>query len=216
MVSPALESTRAVDLTERADAPARTWVADGADVGQADERLMCRVQANDSQAFDELYGRHFGAALAVARSICHSRGLAEEAVQDGFLSIWHARDTYRPPGSASFRGWAMEIVRNRTIDAQRRRMAAKRPQTVEIPAAREIDSLAASPLDQVIDRDRSDVLRESMERIPDAQADVIRLAFFGAMTHAEIAEQFSLPVGTVKGRMRLGLEKLRRDLPADL
>lgn len=180
---------------------------------QSDDGLMERAQGDDPVAFAELYGRHAAPALAVAQSVCRNAGYAEDAVQEGFLSIWRGRARYRPRAGASFRGWAMETVRNRAIDSNRNRTAVKRPQMsgriTELPTG-----TASSPLDAVIERDERVTLETHLKGLPQAQAEVIALAFFGELTHAEIAEQLSLPAGTVKGRMRLGMEKLRRGLDA--
>ncbi len=174
---------------------------------------MKRAQDDDSEAFGRLYDRHAGPAFAVARTVCHDSGNAEEAVQEGFLSIWRGRAGYRPRAAGSFRGWAMETVRNRAIDSHRRQGAAKRPRLSAVPVS-ELPEASASPLEEVIERGERDVLHGLLERLPESQAEVIGLAFFGGMTHTEIADRLELPAGTVKGRMRLGMEKLRRDMDA--
>lgn len=181
---------------------------------ESDEGLMRRVQGGDSAAFGQLYDRHAGPALAVARSVCHNIGLAEEAVQEGFLSIWRGRAGYRPHRGATFGGWAMETVRNRAIDSHRRRAAVKRPRTTALPVTELPGTASGSALDEVIERSEQDELRNHLGRLPEAQAEVITLAFFGGKTHTEIAAQLGLPPGTVKGRMRLGMEKLRREMDA--
>lgn len=115
----------------------------------------------------------------------------------------------------SFSAWAMRTVRNRAIDSSRRDTATKRPRTgnaelIAIPELMAIpDPSSRTPLEGVIFRSDAASLHAALRRIPDAQAVVISLAFFGDLTHAEIAAHLNLPEGTVKGRMRLGLEKLR-------
>lgn len=163
---------------------------------ETDEQLMRRVQRDDSDAFEQLFDRHAVRALRVASSVCRDRGRAEDAVQEGFLSLWHGRAGYRPE-TGSFQAWSMSVVRNRAVDLVQRATAASRPRTVENHEVRRSDDNA---------------LRTSLSRLPDAQAEVIALAYFGQLTHTEIADQLDLPAGTVKGRMRLGLEKMRRDL----
>jgi len=184
---------------------------------QIDGALMGRVQANDSAAFAELYDRHAARALRVAHSVCHDPSRAEEAVQEGFLSIWRRRANYQPE-LGSFQAWAMRIVQNRAIDSVRkaegRRRSAECPRR-EQPGVldEEAPDVVSAPLDdEVIARSESDALRASVQRLPNAQAVVITLAFFGGLSHSEIATQLALPAGTVKGRMRLGLEKLRRQM----
>ena len=179
-------------------------------VEQSDESLMARVQADDPAAFSTLYDRHAAAAFGVARSICPSLNLAEDAVQEGFLSIWRGRATYRPSEGRSFRGWAMQVVRNRAIDSCRK--AGTSPRVVSDRVDEAAGAAAKSAHDEAVDRSEQRDLDEVLERLPDAQAEVIALAFFGGMSHTQISERLDLPEGTVKGRMRLGLEKMRRGL----
>jgi RNA polymerase sigma-70 factor, ECF subfamily len=182
------------------------------DQGESDDALMARVQRDDTNAFGELYDRHRGPAFDVAQSVCHNPGLAEDAVQEAFLSIWRGREGYRPRAGASFRAWAMETVRNRAIDSHRRRGATERPPLAPLLVTDLPEAPSQSPLDEVIERGERDALDGSLSRLPEAQAQVIALAFFGELTHVEIAGQLGLPEGTVKGRMRLGMDKLRRDM----
>lgn len=175
----------------------------------SDERLMRRVQTGDTEAFEQLYDRHAVRAFRVARSVCDA-SRAEDAVQEGFLSIWRSRESYRPE-SGSFQAWSMRIVRNRAIDAARR--DAARPPLADSDHHDPEDTPAPTAVEQdVIARDEADGLRGALKRLPDEQAEVIALAYYGELTHTQIAKQLSIPSGTVKGRMRLGLEKLRRQL----
>jgi RNA polymerase sigma-70 factor (ECF subfamily) len=170
----------------------------------SDRALMVRVAAGDTEAFDELYRRHSRPVLKHARTLCASRELAEEVAQEAFLSLWRGAHLYRPErGSVS--AWLSGMVRNRAIDAWRR--ASIRP--VEVEALEEgprqlqsaIGADAWSP-------DRAAMLG-LMAGLPADQKEAIFLAYFGDMTHAEIAAGTDLPLGTVKGRIRLGMEKLR-------
>lgn len=183
---------------------------------ESDGQLMARVQANDSAAFAELYDRHATHAFAVAQSVCHDASLSEEAVQEGFLSIWRGRASYEPRPNSSFRGWAMQTVRNRAIDARRHVRTGKYPPTTELPATGLPEAVTSTTHEDLIKRGKRRELGNLLQRLPEAQAEVITLAYFGEMTHAEIADQLRLPSGTVKGRMRLGLEKLRRAMEAAL
>lgn len=173
---------------------------------------MGRAQRGDTDAFATLYDRYGERAFRIARAICRDRGRAEDAVQEGFLAIWRSRDSFQTVGG-TFKAWAMRIVRNRAIDSTRR--AAVRP-PIQVndaePARPQADIGGVSPADAVIARSERDVLLASIAELPDAQAEVIVLAFYGELTHAEIAAQLEVPSGTVKGRMRLGLEKLRFEM----
>ena len=170
---------------------------------------MLRVRDDDStEAFGELYDRYVQLALRVAWSVCRDAGRSEEAVQDGFLSVWRARSRYRPE-SGSVKGWILIHLRHRAIDAARRGAAARNGEWLVAVDAAAPDRGSPLPPDAVIARDEGDAMRASIARLPDAQSEVIMLAFYGGLTHKEIAEQLGLPPGTIKGRMRLGLHKLR-------
>ena len=175
---------------------------------ESDEELMGRVQADDIRAFEQLYDRYAMRAFRIARSVCRDSGRAEDAVQEGFMGVWRGRKGYRPMTS-SFKTWAMQIIRNRAIDSSRRE--GSRPPVVE-QTGDEAEPASASAAEQVLATSEARALRASLQRLPEAQSEVIALAFFGEMTHSEIAQQLSLPPGTVKGRMRLGLEKLREEM----
>lgn len=179
---------------------------------EADERLMKRVQADSAEAFTLLYDRCSRQAFQVAYSVCHDRCCTEEAVQEAFLSIWRGRSSYSPRPGRPFRAWAMQTVRNRAIDQVRSGRAAKRPRLAEAEIRDLPDPSLGSPHAEAISRDESRSLRRLQQQLPDSQAEVIALAFFGELSHTEIAAQLELPEGTVKGRMRLGLEKLRRGI----
>ncbi len=177
---------------------------------QSDEELMGGVQAGDPGAFGELYDRHAALALRVARTVDRHRSRAEDAVQEGFLSIWRSRMDYRPD-VGPFQGWAMAIIRHRAVDSFRSESAGHRPQPADVKGVIP-DMSSGSMQDAAIARSEGDALRASLKRLPPAQAEVIALAFFGELSHSEIAAQLSLPEGTVKGRMRLGLSKLRSQM----
>ena len=176
----------------------------------ADEELMQAVQAGDAMAFETIYDRHGGAAFSLAYRIVGTRSAAEDATQDAFLAIWRSRVRYQP-ARGSVRNWILGIVHNRTIDALRRNQVhAKRRADAEGLEERK----AAAELTDVeaFRRDDQRKVRAAIETLPEAQLRVIELAYFGGFTHSQIAEMLDEPVGTVKGRMRLGLEKLRHEL----
>ena len=176
----------------------------------ADEELMQAAQAGDPMAFETLYDRHGGAAFSLAYRIVGTRAAAEDATQDAFLAIWRSRVRYQA-ARGSVRTWILGIVHNRTIDALRRNQVhAKRRADIEGIEDRE----PASELTDVeaLRRDERRRVRAAIETLPEAQVKVIELAYFGGFTHIQIAEMLGEPVGTVKGRMRLGLDKLRREL----
>jgi RNA polymerase sigma-70 factor (ECF subfamily) len=166
-----------------------------------DRALMVHVAAGDTEAFDELYRRHNRRVLAHARTLCASRELAEEVAQEAFVSLWRGAHLYRPE-RGSVGAWLSGMVRNRAIDAWRR--AAIRP--VEVEALEEGSAQLQSA--DTWSPDRAAMLA-LISGLPADQREAVFLAYFGDMTHAEIAAGADLPLGTVKGRIRLGLEKLR-------
>ena len=169
-----------------------------------DSVLMTRIADGDTAAFDELYRRHDRRVLMQARKLCASRELAEEVAQEAFLSLWRGAHAYRA-GSGSVGAWLSSMVRNRAIDAWRR--AAVRPVSVEL-AEDGAGQLQAGAGAEPATPER--VLALSLiGELPAPQKEAIFLAYFGDMTHSEIAAHTDAPLGTIKGRIRLGLERMR-------
>ncbi len=162
-------------------------------------------------AFDELYRRHHRRVLALARKLCASREQAEEIAQEAFVSMWRGAHQYRP-ALGSVPAWMSTMVRNRAIDAWRR--AAIRPVEVA-PAEHGRHEAAGAVVADTTGPERTTILTLIGE-LPPAQKEAVFLAYFGGMSHSEIATRADAPVGTIKGRIRLGLEKLRLgfDAPA--
>jgi RNA polymerase sigma-70 factor (ECF subfamily) len=174
-----------------------------------DGRLMSEMVAGSVAAFGAIYDRYCDRAYRVALSVCRDDGLAQDAVQDGFISVWNSRSTYRGD-QGSVAAWLLTVVRHRAIDIFRNesRHSSRRAGDEQL----EVRSQLKEPAETVIGRDEARRLRESLATLPDAQAEVITLAYYGQLSHTEIAAQLGLPPGTVKGRMRLGLQKLRADI----
>jgi RNA polymerase sigma-70 factor (ECF subfamily) len=172
-----------------------------------DEDLMAMVRNGDAAAFEVIYERHGGIAYSLAHRMCQRKQAAEDVVQEAFLSAWRRSVSY-DPARGSVRTWLLGIVHNRAIDSLRRSGSDIR-RRVDIPVE-EVD--VESDVDvgaQVVQRDQAGIVRGAMSDLPEEQSKVIELAYFGGYTHTEIADMLGLPVGTVKGRMRLGLTKLR-------
>ena len=181
----------------------------------ADEDLMTLVERKDPGAFEILYDRHGGAAYSLAHRIVGDPGAAEDVTQEAFLSIWRSGARF-DPARGSVRSWTLGVVRNRSIDALRRQ-AGKAPKLDYDDDA----ALVAQPADELTDseairRETARRVRGAMRELPEEQSEVIGLAYFGGFTHSEIAQMLSMPLGTVKGRMRLGLEKIRLSLAEGL
>ena len=177
----------------------------------ADEDLMPLVERKDAAAFELVYDRHGGAAYSLAYRIVGDRNAAEDVTQEAFLSLWRTGAKYdRARGSV--RTWLLGVVRNRAIDSLRRE--ATRAPTVELELERLPDK---GPYTELTDAEalRQEAAREVrgvLKMLPADQLKVIELAYFGGLSHSEIAEALGMPLGTVKGRMRLAMEKIRTAL----
>jgi RNA polymerase sigma-70 factor (ECF subfamily) len=179
----------------------------------ADEEVMQLVQREDPRAFELLYDRHGGAAFSLAYRMVGKQAPAEDVVQEAFLSIWRSRQRYDKT-RGSVRTWVLGIVHHRTIDALRRNLVHDRRRT----SAEGLEERQEAPERtdvEVARREEARTVRAALETLPDQQTKVIELAYFGGFTHTQIAEMLDMPIGTVKGRMRLGLEKLRRQLAGE-
>jgi len=175
---------------------------------ESDNALMEEIQAGSQEAFARLYGRYCDRAYRVARAVSADDARAEDSVQEGFLAVWRSRATYRPE-HATAGPWLLTVIRHRAIDVGRRN-ATNRAQPVE-------DDVLDRPSGEDVAAEASDradarEIRGLLTHLPDAQREVIVLAFYGQLTHTEIAGQLGVPIGTVKGRMRLGLHKLREEI----
>jgi RNA polymerase sigma-70 factor (ECF subfamily) len=176
----------------------------------ADEDLMQLVAESDAGAFAILYERHTNVAFSLAFRMCGKRTIAEEVVQDAFLSLWRGGSRYdRTRGSV--RTWVLGIVHNRAIDVLRRGTVHDRGRVSDEGIEERLE--APERTDQEVGRrDEAREIRAALEDLPAEQSHVIELAYYGGFTHSEIATMLGTPIGTVKGRMRLGLQKLRSQL----
>ena len=176
----------------------------------ADEEVMQLVGEGDPRAFELIYDRHGGAAFSLAYRMVGTRVTAEDITQEAFLSIWRSRLRY-DQSRGSVRTWVLGIVHNRAIDALRRgAVNDRRRETVE--AVEERYAAVERTEVEAARRDEARSVRSALHSLPDEQRRAIELAYFGGFSHSQIAEMIGEPIGTVKGRMRLGLDKLRRQL----
>lgn len=153
-----------------------------------------------------LYDRHGRAAFFVAYRMMGEQREAEDLVQEAFLKIWRRAGSYRAE-RGGVRTWVLSVVRNRGIDRLRHQATRRRAQDrfeATAPRSQPCEAFAEDRRSTLRDR-----LREALGTLPREQHQVITLAHFSGLTHKEIAERLGLPLGTVKGRARLGLEKLR-------
>lgn len=170
---------------------------------RAEVALVRRVAVRDADALRLLYERHGRLVYSFALRITAEPGLAEECTQDVFLTLWRRADRYDST-RAALTTWLLAIARNRAIELVRQHR--RRP---EARAEVEPTDEAPDTADLVAAADEAQIVAEALAELPDEQLDVVRLSYFDGLSHAEIAEVIGIPLGTVKGRMRLALSRLR-------
>jgi RNA polymerase sigma-70 factor (ECF subfamily) len=177
----------------------------------ADEELMPLIGEKDPEAFEVLFDRHGGAAYSLSYRIVGERGLAEDVTQEAFISVWRSGARFdRARGSV--RSWLLSIVRNRAIDTLRAG-ATKAPKlNFDDDAILEQRPAEERTEDEAIRHETATEVRAVLDGLPGEQSKVIELAYFGGFSQSEIAGMLGVPLGTVKGRMRLGLRKIRTEL----
>jgi RNA polymerase sigma-70 factor, ECF subfamily len=177
----------------------------------ADEELMPLIGKKDPEAFEVFYDRHGGVAYSLAYRIVGDRAAAEDVTQEAFISIWRSGARFDPT-RGSVRSWMLSVVRNRAIDALRSK-AAKAPK-LSLDDEAILDQRPAEQLteEEAMRHETASEVRGAIGHLPGEQSKVIELAYFGGFSQSEIAAMLGVPLGTVKGRMRLGLEKIRAEL----
>ena len=174
-----------------------------------DEDLISLVENDDPEAFATLYDRHSRSAYSLAYRMMGERQAAEDLAQDAFLKVWRNAASYRAE-RGSVRTWILSIVHNRGIDQLRSKASRRRTQEkIEASAPRSLPSEAFA---ETWRSSRREQIRQALKALPPEQSKVLELVYFCGYTHAEIAGLLSIPLGTVKGRLRLGLEKMRGSL----
>jgi len=172
----------------------------------ADKDLISEVGQGDAQAFATLYERHLRAAYSLAYRMMGEKQAAEDLLQEAFLKLWCGAASYRAE-RGSVRTWLLSIVRNRDIDQLRSLASGRRTQEkIEAFAPKSQPNDAFAQTWRNLQREQ---VREVLKTLPSEQSKVLELPYFSGYTHVEIAEFLDLPLGTVKGRMRLGLKKIR-------
>jgi RNA polymerase sigma-70 factor (ECF subfamily) len=174
----------------------------------ADQQMMASIQAGSIAAFAALHDRYRDRVYRVARSVCRDEGRTQEAVQETFISIWRSRGTYVDRGDLA--PWIRMIARHRAIDIARRNQphAAHRADETNLRAIRAPGDVA----DQVMADGATRDLLSVLHGLPETQRTAITLSFYGQLTHLEIAAELAIPVGTVKGRIRLGMKRMRSEI----
>ncbi len=182
--------------------------AGGAYERLADEELMPLVAAADAHAFRTILDRHGDAAFSLAYRICGARPLAEDVTQEALLTLWRTARRY-DPARGSVRGWILTIARSRAIDALRARGRQPRTALEEEGAGHQrLEAPERTDAEALLRVERGGI-QAALGGLPDEQRQAIELAYFGGFSQSEIAAMLQEPLGTIKGRMRLGLHKLR-------
>jgi len=184
-------------------------------VAAHDEELAARLASGDEQALRELFRAYGPAAKAVAQRIVGSPTLADEVVQEAFLSVWQHAGNYRKE-LGSLRGWVFTAVHNRAVDAVRREEAIRRraaeEATLRIPDADDVAD-AVVEYDEIAEQRRR--VRRALEQLPPEQRAVLEQMYFEGRTQSVIAQETGLPLGTVKSRTLLAMRRLRKELGVD-
>ena len=175
----------------------------------SDEELLQRVAERDREALSALYQKFSGAVYSLAVHMLRDSGAAEEVTQDAFFNVWRRATSYRRD-RGKVTTWLFSIAHNRMIDELRRR---RRRDQVHVyqdmeTADRPADD-AGDPSSYAIFQMRRSEIKEALSTLRPEQREVVVLAYYGGLTHSEIAAKLDQPLGTVKTRMRLALKKLR-------
>ncbi len=178
---------------------------------EPDVELLSRIAARDQGAFARLFDAHSPAVLGMLVQLVGRREVAEELLQETFLQAWSEAGRYRPE-RASPRGWLLMMARSRAIDRLRASGAAWRREEVvgrELAGSGAQDPVGSSRLEE---QERRRAVRAAHDTLPAEQRQAIELAFYGGLSHSQVAERLGAPLGTVKSRILLGMSKLRQVL----
>ena len=187
-----------------------------AGVQSPDSAIIVRIASGDERALGDLYDRYGGMAFSLACAIVGERADAEEVVADAFSQIWRSAAGF-DPGRGSVTAWVATIARTRALDLVRSRRRRARVLEEAAVVTDEGETLVLAPTAQATDRgaeqsEAAALVRRSLADLPPPQRRVIEMAYFGGLSQSEIATELSEPLGTVKTRMRAGMERLRQSL----
>jgi RNA polymerase sigma-70 factor, ECF subfamily len=173
----------------------------------SDDRMLDLLARAEPEGIEMLYDRYSGLAYTLAFRILEDAGAAEDVVQEAFLSVWRRASTYRSD-RGSLRTWVCSIVHHRALDRLRGR-AGRTRQDVALEHAPAAVTSVSDTWDQVADALEREAVRTALDQLSVEQRETIELAYFGGYSQTEISDLMNVPLGTVKGRTRLALRKLR-------
>jgi RNA polymerase sigma-70 factor (ECF subfamily) len=178
-----------------------------------DSSLLHRVAQGDEQAFEELYGRSSPVLYALVLRILHDPDEAAEVLQDLYRDVWRKAGSYDAQRGSPM-AWLVTMARSRAID--RLRSAATQTQretdSIEDMLTGDLPDRAPDPFEIRADQEQRELVAKAMAELPAAQQEALELAFYGGLTHTQIAARLNQPVGTIKTRIKLGLDKLKAAL----
>ena len=183
----------------------------------ADEELMRRLFHRDKLAFEALYDRYGDLVYSTALRVLRDAHLAQDISQEIFVRIWRKPESYVAE-RGRFLTWLISVTRNRAVDEVRSRGRRQRYETAS-PEEQERELPAGEANDPALNAqlaEQAHVVRAALAELPPEQRQVIELAYFGGLTQQEIADRLSQPLGTVKTRIRLGMQKLRAALAPEI
>lgn len=170
-----------------------------------DRDLLRRIARGDEEAFSSLYERYVSAAFGLASRICGDRNLAEDIVQEAFLSVWRKPENYRAE-RGSVAAYVLGAVHHKAVDAIRHEESVRRrEQAVSQPADASQEDLEEEGWVLVM----RDQIRSTVEKLSDVQKEALQLAYFEGLTYSEVANKLGIPLGTAKTRLRDGMIRLR-------
>lgn len=180
----------------------------GRTTGEEEEQLAEGIRRRDPRALEALYDRHSRPAFGLAYRILGDGSSAEDVVQEAFLTVWRQADRI-DPARGKLSSFLMTVVHHKAIDVLRSERGRRGRQVPLDPDIMEHGSDMLAGVEGSLDRE---AVREALLSLPADQRKTIELAYFQGLTHVEIAGKLTVPLGTVKSRMRLGLEKMRSAL----
>lgn len=179
-----------------------------ASVVNRDAELVTRLASGDAEALGDAYERHGAIVFGVSVQLLGDHQLAEECTQDVFMTLWREAGKFDASRGTRLSTWLYAVARNRAITLDRRRRARPATPVADVPM---VDT-APDPADLVLGSDEQERVVAALAELPDEQLEVVRLAYFEGLSQGAIADRLDVPLGTVKGRARLALDRLRRSL----